>query len=116
MRSVDPQPTARLATALSALCDFLCEPSCRQCEVFQICLRHLQEDALERPSVFPGGLLRSLRRVAPFPYIRRRFPCRRCVPAEILAAYLTPGEEILSHETGNVPPLSWVNGDEDMHW
>jgi hypothetical protein len=115
MRSVDPQPSARLAIALSALCDFLCEPSCRQCEVFQICLRHLQEDVAERPPLFPNRLLRSLRRVMPFAYVRRCFPCRRCIPAEILAAYFTPGEEVLPSGGGSVPPLSWVNGDEDMH-
>jgi len=118
MRSLDAQyqPAARLATALNALCDFLFEPSCRQCEVLQVCFTHLQEDASEHPSCFPGSLLRSLRRVTPFAYVHRRSPCRRCVPAEILAAYLTPGEEVVPHERGSVPTLSWVNGDEDMHW
>ena len=118
MRSSEAQrpPVARLATTLTALCDFLSEPSCRQCEVLQICFKHLQEDASERPSFFPSGLLRSLRRAVPFAYVRRYSHCRRCVPAEILAAYLTPGEEVLPQGGGSVPTLSWVNGDEDMHW
>jgi len=118
MRSLDaqPQPATRLASALSALGDFLFEPSCRQCEVLQVCFTHLQEDAAERPSFFPGSLLRSLRRVTPFAYVRRRSPCRRCIPAEILAAYLTPGEEVVPHGRESMPTLSWVNGDEDMHW
>jgi len=38
------------------------------------------------------------------------------MPAEILAAYLTPGEEILPDEREGVPALSWVNGDEEVHW
>jgi hypothetical protein len=118
MRSSDAQhsPPARLATALTALCDFLSEPSCRQCEVLQVCFKHLQEDVAERPSFFPNGLLRSLRRVEPFAYVRRHSHCRRCVPAEILAAYLTPGEDVLPHGVGSVPTLSWVTGEEDMHW
>jgi len=118
MRVLDAQhqPTTRLATAFRALSDFLFAPSCRQCEVLQICFQHLQEDALEQPSGFPSRLLRSLRRVTPFAYVRRRSPCRRCMPAEILAAYLTPGEEILPDEREGVPALSWVNGDEEVHW
>jgi hypothetical protein len=118
MRSLDAQhqPATRLATTLGVLCDFLFEPSCRQCEVLQVCFRHLQEDVAERPSLFPRSLLRSLRRVTPFAYVRRHSPCGRCIPAEILAAYLTPGEEVLPHGRGSMPTLSWVNGDEDMHW
>jgi hypothetical protein len=118
MRSLDAQlqPATRLATALGALCDFLCEPSCRQCEVLQVCLRHLQEDVAEHPSLFPRSLLRCLRRVTPFAYVRRHSPCPRCISAEILAAYLTPGEEVLPYGGGSVSPLSWLNGDEDMHW
>jgi len=87
-----------------------------KCEVLQICLRHLQEDASERPSLFPRSLLHALRRVSSFAYVRRRSPCRRCMPAEILAAYLTPGEEVVPTGRGNIPALSWVNGDEEMHW
>ncbi len=110
------QPATRLANALSALGDFLFEPSCRQCEVLQVCFKHLQEDASEHPSFFSGDLLRSLRRATPFAYVHRRSPCRRCIPAEILAAYLTPGEEVVPQGRGSVPTLSWVSGDEDMHW
>jgi hypothetical protein len=110
------QPAMRLANALGALCDFLSEPSCRQCEVLQGCLRHLQEDASERPSVQSIGPVRALRGGAPFAYVHHRFPCRRCPPAEILAMYLTPGEEILLHGEGGALALSWLSGDEDMHW
>ena len=118
MRSLNAhrQPATRLATALGALCDFLSEPSCRQCEVLQGCLRHLQEDASERPSVYSINLLRSLRGVVPFAYVHHRFPCRRCLPAEILAVYLTPGEEILPHGEDSEFALSWLSGDEDIHW
>lgn len=118
MRSLDTQhqPAARLVSTLSALRKFLFEPDCRQCEVLQICLRHLQEDALERPSLFPSSLLHALRRVSSFAYVRRRSPCRRCMPAEILTAYLTPGEEVVPHERGSMPALSWITGDEEMHW
>jgi hypothetical protein len=110
------QPATRLATTLGALCDFLGEPSCRQCEVLQGCLRHLQEDASERPSVYSMSLRRSLRGVVPFAYVHHRFPCRRCLPAEILAVYLTPGEEMLPPGEVGELALSWLSGDEDMHW
>ncbi|MBI3799943.1 MAG: hypothetical protein HY268_23585 [Deltaproteobacteria bacterium] len=110
------EPVTRLATALGALCDFLSEPSCRQCEVLQGCLRHLQEDASERPSVYSISLRRSLRGVVPFAYVHHRFPCRRCLPAEILAVYLTPGEEMLPQGEGGELALSWLSGEEDIHW
>ncbi|MBI3300470.1 MAG: hypothetical protein HYZ72_00075 [Deltaproteobacteria bacterium] len=70
----------------------------------------------ERHSSYTSYLLRALQRVAPLAYARRRFSCRCCVPAEILAAYLTPGEEALLHGVGSIPTLSWMTGEEDMHW
>ena len=98
--------SAHLATALDALSDFLAEPNCRQCEVLQICYQHLQEDVAEHPSVYPVSLLRSLRGVLPFAYVRRYSPCRRCIPAEILATYLTPGEDLVPQGRAGVPTLS----------
>jgi len=38
------------------------------------------------------------------------------VPLEILAAYLTPGEEPVPRGGAGLPILSWLNGTEDMHW
>jgi hypothetical protein len=118
MRCADarPQSAARLVSTLRALRQFLFESECRQCEVLQICLRHLQEDAAERPSLYPRRLLHALWRVSSFAYVRRRSPCLRCMPAEILAAYLTPGEEVTATGRSNLPALSWRTGDEEMHW
>jgi len=107
---------ARLATTLSALCDFLSEPSCRQCEVLEICFKHLQTDASEHRPSYPRSLLRSLRRVPPFSVTHRRCDGRRCVPAELLATYLTPGEEVPPYGTEDQPALSWVAGEQDVHW
>jgi hypothetical protein len=118
MRGSDAQQQSatRLVSALSALRRFLFEAECRQCEVLQICLRHLQEDAAERPSLYPRSLLHALRRVSSFTYVRRRSPCRRCVPSEILAAYLTPGEEVATTGRSNLPALSWITDGEELHW
>jgi hypothetical protein len=109
------QSTDRVVATLDALCDFLAEPSCRQCEVLAICLNHLEEDASQHSSA-PSDILRALRRVGAFSYVRRRFGCRRCVPAEILAAYLTPGEEVPQFGDTHLPTLSWVEGEQDIHW
>jgi len=109
-------PPARLAAAFSALCDLLAEPDCHHCEVLEICLKHLREDASDHKFSHPSTLLQSLHQVVPFAYVHRRLPCLRCVPAEILAAYLTPGEEPLRHCTGDLPDLSWIEGEQDVHW
>jgi hypothetical protein len=110
-----PQSVERIVSTLDALCDFLTEPSCRQCEVLAICLKHLEEDASQQLAT-PSNILRALRRVGTFPYVRRRFDCRRCIPAEILAAYLTPGEEVPQFGNKDLPTLSWADGEQDMHW
>lgn len=109
-------PVQRLAASLDALCDFLTEPNCRQCEVLAVCLQHLQDDAAEYRPTLPARVLRSLRRVSAFPYVRRRFDCRRCVPAHILAAYLTPGAAVLQAGGDDLPALSWMTGEHDIHW
>ncbi len=113
--AIQPQSTDRVVATLDALCDFLAEPSCRQCEVLAICLKHLEEDATQHPTA-PSDILRALRRVGVFSYVRRRFDCHRCVPAEILAAYLTPGEEVPQFGNTDLPTLSWVEGEQDIHW
>ena len=111
-----PRPATRLASALNALGDFLDEPACRQCEVLRTCFTHLQEDAAALGPSSPRHLRRCLQRMVSFAYVHRRFLCRRCMPAEILSAYLTPGQEVVSRDAQNVALLSWMVGDEDTHW
>lgn len=108
------QPVERVVATLDALCDFLTEPSCRQCEVLAICLRHLEEDASQHNAT-PSDMLRALRRMGTFSYVRR-FDCRRCIPAEILATYLTPGEAVPQLGSKDFPTLSWIDGEQDIHW
>ncbi len=84
---------ARLNMALTGLRDFLTEPTCRQCEVLEICLKRLLDDASGFRSARLSSLLRSLRQAVPFSYVHRPLPCKRCLPAEIFATYLTPEEE-----------------------
>lgn len=104
----------RIATTLAALSDCFAEPHCRRCEVLAICLQHLIEDA-ESCSSAPQ-VQGTLDRLEPFPPLRRRFSCQRCLPAEILSRYLTPGERIGESESDTQPPLSWLSGAQDMHW
>lgn len=111
----NPSP-ARLVTAFSALGDFLTEPACCHCEVLEICLKRLREDASDHKSSYPTTLLKSLHQVVPFTYVHRRLPCLRCVPAEILATYLTPGEELPRYGREDLPALSWTEGEQDIHW
>jgi hypothetical protein len=113
--ATQPQSVERVIATLDALCDFLAEPSCRRCEVLAICLRRLEEDASQQ-SIPSREVLRALRRANSFSFARRRFDCRRCVPAEILAAYLTPGEVVPQSGTDDLPTLSWVDGEYDVHW
>lgn len=112
---VQRSSTARLTTGLSTLSEFLAEPTCRQCGVLEICFAHLLEDAAAHHSSYAKRLSRALHGVVPFAS-NRRSGCCRCVPAEILAAYLTPGEELVPRGGAGVPILSWLNGTEDMHW
>src|SRR5262249_44347294 len=78
------------------------------------CLVHLQEDAVALGSCCPTRLRRCLQRVVSFAYVHRRLACRRCTPAEILSAYLTPGEELGAREPESMASLSWVGRDEDI--
>ncbi len=105
-----------LVAASSALQDFLAEPACCHCEVLEICFKHLLEDLSDCKSSRRSTLLHSLRQVVPFTYVHRRLSCRRCVPAEILSAYLTPGEDPLQSQAGDLPALSWLEGEQDTHW
>lgn len=113
--AAQPGTVERMVAAMDALCDFLTEPNCRQCEVLGICLRRLTEDASQQ-SPASRAVLRALRRASAFACARRRFGCRRCLPAEIFAAYLTPGEAIPQAGDGDFPPLSWAAGEQDIHW
>ena len=116
MPTTEQHPSlARLSTTFRALGDFLAAPGCCRCEVLATCLRHLQEDASEHPAS-SRSLLRALRRVPSVPYVRRRFDCQRCEPAEILATYLTPGEQEARFGTNTLPALSWLEGEQDIHW
>lgn len=104
----------RVATTLAALSDFSNEPNCRRCDVFAVCLRHLREDA-ESHSPVPQ-VQGALDRLESCPPLRRRFRCPRCIPAEIVLRYLTPGERICQSGNETQPPLSWLSGAQDMHW
>ena len=108
-----PSPD-RIATTLAALSDCFAEPHCRRCEVFAVCLQHLIEDAASCASV--PQVQGALDRLESFPQLRRRHSCQRCLPAEILCRYLTPGESICQSDAETQPALSWLSGAQDMHW
>lgn len=95
MHSTKQEGVNRLATTLEAMCGFLSESLCGRCEVLAVCLRRLQEDIAEQGAVAQEQLLRALRQAPAQPALRYRFDCRRCLPAEVLAAYLTPGTKRL---------------------
>jgi hypothetical protein len=99
MRVTEKNPLEeRVVTAFSALSEFLSQPRCGRCEVLEICLQRLRDDAEQRRAAYPRPLLRVLRRTVPFPASHASAGCRRCLPAEILLLYLTPGEEIPPHK------------------
>ena len=104
----------RVAATLAALSDFSTEPNCHRCDVFAVCLRHLREDAESYPSV--PQVQGALDRIESCPPLRRRFRCPRCLPAEIVSRYLTPGDPIPLSGNDTQPSLSWISGAEDMHW
>jgi hypothetical protein len=117
MASSTQRPSvARLTATLSAVCDFLTDPACRQCDVLAVCLRRLQEDVSELGSSSLRKLPGALRQVSPPIYVHSRFRCQRCGPAELLATYLTPGEENRRLGVNTMPALSWIVGDQDMHY
>ena len=98
MRMIENRPTERRVTAaFAAFSEFLAQPSCGRCEVLEICLKRLQEEAVQHRASYPKALLHALRRTVPFPTSHVPAGCGRCLPAEILMSYLTPGEEILLH-------------------
>lgn len=101
--SAQPPQTNRLATTFNALYAFLDDPNCRSCEVLELCLKHLQDDTSAHRSSYPKSLLRILRRIVPFSAAHRRCEGRRCVPAEILMSYLTPGEKSARGDGENPP-------------
>jgi hypothetical protein len=92
MHSIEQAGVNRLATTLAEMCGFLTEASCGRCEVLAVCLRRLQEDVSEQGAAARERLLRALRQAPALPALRYRFECRRCLPAEVLAMYLTPDE------------------------
>lgn len=98
-----PSPD-RIATTLAALTDCFAEPDCRRCEVFAVCLQHLIEDAESCASA--PQVQGALDRLESFPQLRRRYSCQRCLPAEILCRYLTPGERICQSDNKTPPALS----------
>jgi hypothetical protein len=110
-----PQPVERMIATIDALCDFLTEPSCRRCQVLAVCLRRVEEDASQQP-IPSHTVLRALRRANAFSLARRRFDCRRCTPAEILAVYLTPGRTVPQAGNDDLPTLSWTAGEQEIHW
>jgi hypothetical protein len=107
---------SRLTATLSAVCDFLADPQCRQCDVLAVCLRRLQEDVSELGASSLRKLPRTLRQVSPPTYVHSRFRCQRCGPAELLATYLTPREENKRLGVNTMPALSWIVGDQDLHY
>lgn len=117
MASLTQRPSvSRLTAALSAVCDFLVDPDCRRCDVFAVCLKRLQEDVSELGPFSLKRFPRSLRQISPPSYSLSRFRCQRCGPAEILAMYLTPEEENTRLGVNTVLALSWIAGDQDLHY
>jgi len=88
----------RVAITFAAFSEFLSQPCCGRCEVLEICLKRLQDDAMQHRALYPKALLHALRRTVPFPASHAHAGCGRCLPAEILMLYLTPGEEIRLHK------------------
>jgi hypothetical protein len=98
MRVTEHRPVEeRVTTAFSAFSEFLSQPRCGRCEVLEICLKRLQDDTARHRATYPKTLLRALRRTVPFPASHASAGCGRCLPAEILTLYLTPGEQICLH-------------------
>ena len=117
MASATQRPSvSRLTATLSAMCDFLADPACRQCDVLVVCLRRLQEDVSELDPSSLKRFPRSLQQISPPTYVHSRFRCQRCGPAELLAMYLTPGEENRRLGVNTMPALSWIVGDQDLHY
>lgn len=117
MASSTQRPSVfRLTATLSAMCDFLADPDCRQCDVFAVCLKRLQEDVSELGHSALKKLPCALQRVSPPTYVHSRFRCQRCGPAELLATYLTPEEENQRLGVNTMPALSWIVGDQDSHY
>lgn len=92
MRSAKQEGVNRLATTWETMCGFLTEASCGRCDVLAVCLRRLQEDVLEQEATVRERLLEILCETPSRPALRYRYECHRCLPAELLATYLTPGE------------------------
>lgn len=92
MRSGKQEGVNRLATTWETMCGFLTEASCGRCDVLAVCLRRLREDVAEQEATVRGRLLQILRETPSLPALRYRYECHRCLPAELLATYLTPGE------------------------
>ena len=90
----------RVTTAFAAFSEFLSQPCCGRCEVLEICLKRLRDDAMQHRASSPKALLHALRRTVPFPVSHAPAGCGRCRPAEILMLYLTPGETIRLSNTG----------------
>ena len=102
MISVGTKPANQLTATLYGLYEFLDDPRCRSCEVLEICLKRLREDASNRRSTMPKKMLRQLRQVVPFTASHRRCEGQRCLPAEMLMAYLTPSYESAPAEEANI--------------
>ena len=92
MRSTKQEGVNRLEATLVEMCGFLTEASCSRCEVLAVCLRRLQEDVSEQEAAARERLLQVLRQAPALPALRYRFECHRCLPAELLATYLTLAE------------------------
>lgn len=93
MCSAKQEGVNRLETTLADMCGFLTEASCGRCDVLAVCLQRLQEDIPQQEATVRERLLKILRELPSLPALRHRYECRRCLPAEMLAMYLTPGEE-----------------------
>lgn len=106
MRSTKQEGVNRLAATLEAMCGFLTESSCGRCDVLAVCLRHLQEDISEQAAAAREQLLRALRQAPTQPALRYRFECQRCLPAEVLATYLTPQAREPRRSSGELAAVS----------
>ena len=97
----------RIATAFAAFSEFLSQSCCGRCEVLEICLKRLQDDATRHRASSSKTLLHALRRTVPFPASHAPAGCGRCLPAEMLMLYLTPGEVMrVSSREGQVADVN----------
>jgi len=89
----------RITAAFTALSEFLSQPCCSRCEGLVDRVKRLRGEEMQHLAACPKDLLHAMRRTVPFPASHASAGCGRCLPAEILMRYLTPGEDLYSATT-----------------